>query len=147
MLNKTGTLYYLLIILSSQVYNQTISTVDTIYYNGVSNIIRLRKPFIIESSLQIRGENNEVIPKTIFPIKGEVELDDSLAGQTLIFNYEFLVKGLPIRIGPKWKFLDIINNDKNIFKKSWDANSSSLKIERTNVFSSGSLFRQISLFA
>ena len=78
MLNKTGTLYCLLIILSSQVYNQTISTVDTIYYNGVSNIIRLRKPFIIESSLQIRGENNEVIPKTIFPIKGEVELDDSL---------------------------------------------------------------------
>ena len=145
MLNKTGTLYCLLIILSSQVYNQTISTVDTIYYNGVSNIIRLRKPFIIESSLEIRGEINEVIPKAIYPIKGEVELDDSLSRQTLILNYEFLLKGLPITIEPKWKSLDIIDNDKYFFKKPLDANSSSLKIERKNIFSSGSLFRQISL--
>ena len=118
MLNKTGTLYCLLIILSSQVYNQTISTIDTIFYNGVSNIIRLRKPFIIESSLKIQGEINEVIPKAIYPTKGEVELDDSLEEQTLIFNYEFLVKGLPITIGPKWKSLDIIDNSKDIFKKS-----------------------------
>ena len=145
MSNKEGLFYCLLIILYSQVYSQTISTIDTMYYKGNKEPIELSQAFIIESSLQIQGDITEIIPKVVYPIKGQIMLDDSLTAQRLILAYDFLEKGLPLTIGPKWRFLDDIDESKDIVKTSRDINSSYIKNERSNIFSSGSLFRQISL--
>ena len=147
MLNKKGLLYSLLFIflLQSQSYNQTTSVIDTVYYSENTLSIKLRHEFIIQSSLKIHGESSMIIPTLIDPIIGMVILNDSLKKQRLIFHYNYLIKGLPTMIGPQWTRLENIHVNTDSVKKVSALNNSFERQKRSNVFSSGSLFRQISL--
>ena len=147
MLNKKGLLFSLLFtfLLQSISFNQTISSIDTILYTKSTPSIYLRNKFIIRSSLKIHGENSMVTPEILDPIEGKVILHDSLTTQTLIIKYDYLIKGLPTVIGPQWTLLDNLDVATDSVRKMNSLNNSFELRQRSNVFSSGSLYRQISL--
>ena len=147
MLNKKGLLFSLLFtfLLQSISFNQTISSIDTVLYSKSNPSFYLRNKFIIRSSLKIHGENSMVTPEILDPIEGKVILHDSLNTQTLIINYDYLIKGLPTVIGPQWTLLDNLDVATDSVRKMNSLNNSFELQKRSNVFSSGSLYRQISL--
>ena len=124
-------------------YSQVSSVIDTLVYTGDTNQLKLSNQFIIESSLEIKGSKSKIKPLEIFPIKGIVFLDDSIAAQKVIIKYDFLKNGLPMTIGPKWKMLPKLE-----FEEGSIQTGDVLENEKTyqsNIFSSGTFHRQIKI--
>ena len=86
-------IFLVLFVIQINTYAQVSSVIDTLVYNGDTNQLKLSNQFIIESSLEIKGSKSTIKPLEIFPIKGIVFLDDSIAAQKVIIKYDFLKKG------------------------------------------------------
>ena len=106
-------IFLVLFVIQINTYAQVSSVIDTLIYTGDTNQLKLSNQFIIESSLEIKGSKSKIKPLEIFPIKGIVFLDDSIAAQKVIIKYDFLKNGLPTTIGPKWKMLPKLEFEKD----------------------------------
>ena len=81
-------IFLVLLLIQINIYAQVSSVIDTIFYTGSENQLKLNNQFIIESSLEINGTKSKIKPLEIFPIKGIVVLEDSTAAQKVIVKYE-----------------------------------------------------------
>ena len=124
-------------------YAQVTSAIDTLFYSGDSNVIKLDNQFIIESSLKLVGQNSTVIPLDVRPIIGELLFADTLNSQKIVISYDYLKNGLPLTLGPKWKTLPILSPKKEVNDSIQQVNKGKTINNNSNVFSSGSLYRQI----
>jgi len=145
MSSKRGLYTSLVFILYCKVLCQVTSTVDTIYHADTTNTFQLNNRFIIKSSLVIQGDGKLILPDKVQSIEGKLSLQDTVKVHRLIVSYDFLSSGLPVSIGPKWKSLPNLNLA-SFEKKDADlpGTVSSLQ-KKSNVFSSGSMYRQLTV--
>ena len=145
MSSKRGLYTSLVFILYCKVLCQVTSTVDTIYHADTTNTFQLNNRFIIKSSLVIQGDGKLISPDKVQSIEGKLSLQDTVKVHRLIVSYDFLSSGLPVSIGPKWKSLPNLNLA-SFEKKDADlpGTVSSLQ-KKSNVFSSGSMYRQLTV--
>ena len=136
-------IFLVLFLIQINTYAQVSSVIDTIFYTGSENQLKLNNQFIIESSLEIKGSKSKIKPLEILPVKGIVVLDDSTTAQKVIIKYDFLESGLPISIGPKWKMLPKLEFEKeSIYTEKVLENEEKYE---SNIFSSGTFHRQIKI--
>ena len=136
-------IFLVLFVIQINTYAQVSSVIDTLVYTGDTNQLKLSNQFIIESSLEIKGSKSKIKPLEIFPIKGIVFLDDSIAAQKVIIKYDFLKNGLPMTIGPKWKKLPKLEFEKESIQSGEVFENE--ETYQSNIFSSGTFHRQIKI--
>ena len=133
------------ILMNAILFSQIDMTIDTVYYDSQKSKINLSQQFIIESSLIIQGEKYIIIPEYLNLINGYLIVNDTTSSQQLIIKYEYLTKGLPKTVGAKWK--DLAYLDKIILPQGSNKSEkeSKLKFGNDRIFSSGSVFRNLSI--
>lgn len=134
-----------LLLITIKVCAEVNNVIDTVEYKGYPENIFLKNQFVIKSSMKINGKELKYFNYKLDEILGELLLFDTLEYQMLIISYDYLVDGLPMELGPKWKKLPAINSivySNPLIKK--DDNEIN-KYNNQNIFSSGSIYRQIQL--
>jgi len=142
MLSEKRLIVFLLSI-SLKTFAQISSATDTLIYFRNSNAIKLDHQFIIESSIKVIGQEGLISPIEVKSIIGEVIFADNLDDQTIVIKYDYLKNRLPLSIGPRWMKLPIL--DLKYSKKDSIKEVKNLEKNKSNIFSSGSLYRQIQL--
>jgi len=143
--NKRGLYTSLVFILYCKVLGQLHSAIDTIYHVDTTNTFHLKNRFIIKSSLVIRGDGTLILPEKVQSIEGKLTLQDTVKVHRLIVSYDFLSNGLPVSVGPKWKSLPNLNLA-SFEKVDADLSSAVSSLQKkSNLFSSGSMYRQITV--
>ena len=137
-------LIIVLLLIPLKAHAQISSAIDTINFLGNSSQIKLENQFIIDSSLEIIGNKSKVVPIEIKPIEGEIFFEDSLISQQIIIKYDYLDNALPFSVGPKWKMLPQLDLEKRIINSKQHIKEENKK-SNSNVFSSGSFYRQIKI--
>ena len=147
MLNKTRQYFSLILFLSYVIYGQSVSVSDTIIYSEEYYLIQLAHPFLIDSSLSIYNNGKLILPKKIYPIEGKFLIDPEIEYDTLIVRYNYLKINLPSSVGPRWTLLPKLNLNTNTTTQSFLSDDVVIKntTKSPNLFSSGNIFRQISL--
>ena len=105
MSNKIRLLYGLYLLCNCAIIAQVSSTVDTIFQVGLGNTIQLSNSFILESSVKVDYLGESLTIESIQSIEGIITLSDSKYDFPIVVHYDYLNKGLPISVGPKWKTL------------------------------------------
>ena len=144
MLNKLNLVIAITLFSNLKAESLISSAVDTIEHFTSIEYLQLNNNFIIHSSLEISKNDSVIIPKNINRIDGKIYLKDFDQGLYIV-KYDYLVKDLPLHIGPKWKSLPSFNqisiNEKNSKINIDNVNTKN----RSEIFSSGNIFRSISL--
>ncbi|MBT6981586.1 MAG: hypothetical protein HOA05_05025 [Candidatus Marinimicrobia bacterium] len=124
---------------------QVSSKVDTIYNISDENSIQLTHPFILESSVLVLQGGAPILVKKIQAIEGILILPNTDPNFPIVISYDYLTNGLPLSVGPRWRSLPKLNleNIEILSKKEqlYSGNSDS----ESNIYSSGSIFRQLSV--
>ena len=147
MLNKTRQYSSLVILLFYVVFGQSISVIDTVIYSEEHGLIQLTHPFLIDSSLSISNDGKIILPEKVYPFDGKVLIGSDIEYDTLIFSYDFLKIDLPLLVGPKWTLLPKLDLYSNSSSENFvidDLFTEDLS-KSQNIFSSGNIYRQISL--
>ena len=118
---------------------------DSITFYPDSIQIQLSNKFIIESSLKITWNDSLIKPNQIDPIEGIVFLDVMLQPSLLVIEYNYLTDPLPKVIGPKWKNLPPIDSLLVYEKTDKILGEEPNIFNNQNIFSSGNLFRSLTL--
>ena len=122
---------------------------DTLQLFAPSTILRLTHGFIIPESVQITYSGELFHVDTIDWIQGNLILapGNYSPNQKFIIKYDYLLNGLPLQAGPKWKFLPYLNMDENIPPNVPDPIFSMNNSDRdlSTVYSSGSIYRQLNM--
>ena len=137
----------IILVFSFPIYvnSMTISFREIIKYQPESEYIQLTNNFIIESSIRILFNDSLIKPIKIYPIEGKLLLRGIPENSLLTVEYEFLKKKLPLKIGPKWKYLttlDTLSFMKEINNKSFEDTP---PYANQTIHSSGSFFRSLSV--
>lgn len=121
------------------------SKVDTIYNISDENSIQLTHPFILESSVLVFQGGVPILVKKIQAIEGILILPNTDPNFPIVISYDYLTNGLPLSVGPTWRSLPELNLESiEILSKKerpYSGNSDS----ESNIYSSGSIFRQLSV--
>ena len=124
---------------------QVSSKVDTIYNISDENSIQLTHPFILESSVLVFQGGVPILVKKIQAIEGILILPNTDPNFPIVISYDYLTNGLPLSVGPTWRSLPELNLESiEILSKKerpYSGNSDS----ESNIYSSGSIFRQLSV--
>ena len=134
-------LIFFLLSISLKTFAQISSATDTLIYSRNSNVIKLDHQFVIESSIKVIGREGLIAPMKVHPIIGEILFADNLDDQKLVIKYDYLINGLPLSVGPKWMTLPILDSEYN--KEDSIKKVKYLDKNKSNIFSSGNLYRQI----
>ena len=134
-------LIFFLLSISLKTFAQISSATDTLIYSRNSNVIKLDHQFVIESSIKVIGLEGLIAPMKVHPIIGEILFADNLDDQKLVIKYDYLINGLPLSVGPKWMKLPILDSEYN--KEDSIKKVKYLDKNKSNIFSSGNLYRQI----
>lgn len=126
------------------VYPQVSSAVDTVFQFQDGNGIQLKHPFILESSVKILKNDKPVQVKSVDSIEGIVTLPDTSIQTPFIIRYDYLTNGLPLSVGPKWKSLPPLSLDQSPPVRQEKIFSSAYNKE-SNLFSSGNIYRQLTV--
>ena len=124
---------------------QVSSKIDTIYSISDENSIQLTYPFILESSVLVLQGGLPILVKKIQAIEGILILPNTDPNLPIVISYDYLTNGLPLSVGPAWRSLPELNlkNIKILSKKKKQYSGKS--DTESNIYSSGSIFRQLSV--
>jgi len=124
---------------------QVSSAVDTIYHISEENSIQLTHPFILESSVLVFQGGVSIPVKKIQAIAGILTLPNTDQNFPIVISYDYLMNGLPLSMGPKWKSLPALNLEMvQILSKKEQPFSRNSDREST-IYSSGSIYRQLTV--
>ena len=127
------------------IWAEVSSKVDTIYNISDENSIQLTHPFILESSVLVFQGGVPILVKKIQAIEGILILPNTDPNFPIVISYDYLTNGLPLSVGPTWRSLPELNLESiEILSKKerpYSGNSDS----ESNIYSSGSIFRQLSV--
>jgi len=124
---------------------QVSTKVDTIYSISNENSIQLTHPFILEASVLVLQGRVPIIVKKIHAIEGILVLPNTDPNFPLVISYDYLTNGLPLSVGPTWKSLPELNLENIPILSKKDQPYSVNSDTESNIFSSGSIFRQLSV--
>ncbi|SVA83578.1 uncharacterized protein METZ01_LOCUS136432, partial [marine metagenome] len=121
------------------------SATDTIQVSEKQNVIQLDHSFVIESSVQIYRNDIFIKPNKIDVMNGTLEMPKGKDDYTAIITYDYLTEGLPLSVGPKWKSLPSLNLEDVISDTSTSNAPTMIQDEGEEVFTSGSIYRQLTI--
>ncbi len=121
------------------------SATDTIQVSEKQNFIQLDHPFVIESSVQIYRNDIFIKPNKIDVMNGTLEMPKGKDDYTAIITYDYLTEGLPLSVGPKWKSLPSLNLEDVLSDTSTSNAPTMIQDEGEEVFTSGSIYRKLTI--
>ena len=124
---------------------QVSSKVDTIYNISDENSIQLTHPFILESSVLVLQGGVPILVKKIQAIKGILILPNMDPNFPIVISYDYLTNGLPLSVGPTWRSLPELNLENIEILSNKEQPYSGNSDSESNIYSSGSIFRQLSV--
>ena len=122
------------------------STIDTLLLGLEQTTLKLNHSFVLKSTLTLYQDGRWIEVEKVNDIDGIIFLHEkSVHPGRLIVSYDYLTEGLPLSVGPRWKsfrILDLDQKDKlsNPTTQLFQANH-----QESNVFSSGSIYRQLTI--
>ena len=145
MSNKIRLLYGLYLLCNCAIIAQVSSTVDTIFQVGLGNTIQLSNSFILESSVKVDYLGESLTIESIQSIEGIITLSDSKYDFPIVVHYDYLNKGLPISVGPKWKTLPALGTKISQLNQEISSYAKPKSNTESNLFSSGNIYRQLTI--
>ena len=124
---------------------QVSSKVDTIYNISDENSIQLTHPFILESSVLVFQGGVPILVKKIQAIEGILILPNTDPNFPIVISYDYLTNGLPLSVGPTWRSLPELNLESIEILSKKERTYSGNSDSESNIYSSGSIFRQLSV--
>ena len=130
--------------LSSYLAGQILSVIDTIHVPATATEIQLRHNLIIDSTFIVNGLDNVPFDYVLDAAQGVVSLPSSKKEpRTLVVRYNHFSDLLPLRVGPKWLQLPLV--DSLIYKNNLPIETSSSStpiIQNTDpLFTAGTVYR------
>lgn len=145
MSNKIGLFSALFTFLFCAVFAQVSSAVDTIFHIPQEQPIQLTHSFILESSVLVYQDNKLIPARSIQSIEGSLTLSKPNTNSPIIVKYDYLTNGLPRSVGPKWKTLPPFNLDQSQTHSSTEQIYASNFDKESALFSSGNIYRQLTV--
>ena len=124
---------------------QVSSKVDTIYSISDENSIQLTHPFILESSILVLQGGVPILVKKIQAIEGILILPNMDPNSPIVISYDYLTNGLPLSVEPRWRSLPELNLENIEILSNKEQPYSGNSDSESNIYSSGSIFRQLSV--
>jgi len=127
---------------------QIISTLDTINVSTYPSEIKLQHNLIIDTTFSIINKDIDSIEYSLDPINGLLYVTkQTRISKPIIVTYDYYAISLPIKIGPKWIDLPLIDSLMLDNDQSKDIELTSYPIvkEKESIYSSGTFFRNLNI--
>ena len=135
------------VILAETIIAQSTLKSDTLYLSHTDSIYFLKDSFILPATVNVYIDGKWVKPDSLEPIKGMVYWKNQLNTPTkAVISYRTLNTGLPIKVGPKWIQLPLL--DSLAWQKPTDDFSDKSLVKHnveSDLFSSGTIHRQLNV--
>jgi len=135
------------VILVETIIAQSTLKSDTLYLSHTDSIYFLKDSFILPATVNVYIDGKWVKPDSLEPIKGMVYWKNQLNTPTkAVISYRTLNTGLPIKVGPKWIQLPLL--DSLAWQKPTDDFSDKTLVKHnvgSDLFSSGTIYRQLNV--
>ena len=147
MRNIINTKFFLFFFLILNLNAQLESSIDTIYNIRPGETVQLKNKFLVDTSIVIINNDNLIKLKNIDASKGRIVIPDSIEFNRIIISYDYLKYVIPHKIGPLWKKLPEVSNDKTVNSNSNQPEYRNKEINPKNsTFTpSGTFYRQLSV--
>ena len=127
---------------------QIFSVIDTIHVPATATEIQLRHNLIIDSTFIVNGLDNVPFDYGLDAVQGMLSLPRSKKDpKTLVVRYNHFYSSLPLKVGPKWLDLPLVDsliNKNNFPVKTFS--SSTPNIQNTDaLYTAGTVYRTASV--
>ena len=123
---------------------QILSVIDTIHVPDTTTEIQLGHNLIIDSTFMINGLDNVPFDYVLDAAQGVVSLPSSKKEpRTLVVRYNHFSDLLPLRVGPKWLQLPLVDSllNKNNLPIETSSNSTPIIQNSDALFTAGTVYR------
>ncbi len=136
----------LIFLLTCSIHARVTSAIDTLLLGQDQTALKLNHSFILKSTLNLYQDGRWIEVEKVNDIDGIVFLHEKdVRPGRLIVSYDYLTDGLPLSVGPRWKSFPILDLEQHDELSSSTSQLFQTNHQESTVFSSGSIYRQLTI--
>ena len=146
MQNSNRLFLKIIILLTCSIHARVTFAIDTLLLGQDQATLRLNHPFVLKSTLNLYQDGQWIAVEKVNEIEGIIFFHEKgVHPGEIIVSYDYLTDGLPLSVGPRWRSFPILDLDQE--KKQLIPTKQLIRTpdQGSNIFSSGSIYRQLTV--